>query len=242
MKITKKALVLALCMMLVSVMSIFGTIAYLTDDDSAVNTFTVGKVTLSLDEADVNENGTLASNERVKGNEYHLIPGHTYIKDPTVTMGEDSELAYVRMLVTVENIDQLEAALNEEKYYAAAQDGSKVFLLQDLCLDKDGNNTWASDKWIYEGYDEYTEVVDEEEITNGVYEFRYYKVVNDETAPFEGGKLEPLFGTITVPGEDVDNNEIAKLEDVKITVIAHAIQAPGFATDDLAWDAFDKQN
>lgn len=88
----KKTLLLITSMILVAAISVMGTLAWLTDTDTAVNTFTIGQVDILLDEADVDENGKLLLDdegnplERVKENEYHLIPGQTYIKDPTVTV------------------------------------------------------------------------------------------------------------------------------------------------------------
>ena len=161
-------------------------------------------------------------------------------------MGEVSEISYVRMLVTVKNINQLKEAFKESKYYALDPvTEEKVFLLQALCLDEKGVNTWNNQQWPYEGY---REVVAEDGTVNGVYEFRYYKAVDDKTAPIKDGKLEPLFEKITVPGEDVNNTDIAYLENVEIHVVAHAIQAAGFVDEDgnpdvdAAWDAFNKQN
>ena len=92
MKTAKKAIILAICAVLLVVSTVFATVAFLTDNDTVTNTFTFGKVGITLDEAKVNSDGSVTENaERVKANEYHLIPGHTYTKDPTVTVDADSE-------------------------------------------------------------------------------------------------------------------------------------------------------
>ena len=93
MRTKTKALALALCAVLLVVTTVFVTMAFLTSKDSVKNTFTVGKVTITLDEADVKNDGTYESNKeaRVDTNEYKLIPGHTYIKDPTIHVADDSE-------------------------------------------------------------------------------------------------------------------------------------------------------
>lgn len=230
MKTKSKALLLALCAVLLVAASVLGTMAYLTSQDQVTNTFTVGSVSIKLDEAQVNKDGTYVNghNTRVKTNEYHLLPGHTYYKDPTMTVDAKSEAAYVRMVVTVENIDQLKLALPNSgataKYYGA--DGT--FLLQMLCVDEKGTCTWDKDIWKMQGYTESTDG------KNGVYEFRYKEIVaksDTETV------LPDLFTHITVPGE-IDNTHLACLKDVKIVVNAHAIQADGFDTADKAWDAF----
>ena len=102
MRTKTKALVLALCAVLLVVTTVFVTMAFLTSEDSVQNTFTVGKVEITLDEAKVDSYGNeIANAERVKENEYKLIPGHTYIKDPTIHVSEGSEDCY--LFVTIKN-------------------------------------------------------------------------------------------------------------------------------------------
>ena len=111
MRTKTKALALALCAVLLVVTTVFVTMAYLTSKDSVTNTFTVGQVNITLDEAKVDEYGNpvdeggkqveLASAPRQTGNEYKLIPGHTYTKDPTVNVDSSSEDCY--LFVKIEN-------------------------------------------------------------------------------------------------------------------------------------------
>lgn len=102
MKTKKKALVMALCAVLLVVVSVAATIAFLTSQDSVENTFTVGKVEITLDESDVDEYGlpNLGA-DRVKENEYKLIPSHEYTKDPVVHFAAGSEASW--LFVKVEN-------------------------------------------------------------------------------------------------------------------------------------------
>ena len=103
-----KALLVVACALLLVAASVFGTMAYLTSTDTVTNTFTVGKVAIKLDEAKVNTDGTPVANaERVKANEYKLLPGHTYTKDPVLTVKGGSEDAYVRLLVTINKASAL---------------------------------------------------------------------------------------------------------------------------------------
>lgn len=102
MKKKTKALMLVLCAVLLVTASVLGTMAYLTSTDQVVNTFTVGKVAITLDEAKVDPDGTAVTPaERVKQNAYHLLPGHTYTKDPTVHVQANSEDSFI--FVKVEN-------------------------------------------------------------------------------------------------------------------------------------------
>lgn len=108
MKTARKVLLLVLCAALLVSASVLGTIAYFTDSEAVTNTFTVGKVDIDLDELDV-DNDTQAENDRDKQNDYHLLPGQTYVKDPTVHVIANSEDSYVFVKV-VNEIAAMEAA------------------------------------------------------------------------------------------------------------------------------------
>ena len=105
MKSKKKIVALLLCAVALVVGSVMGTMAWLTSQDEVNNTFTVGNVKITLDEAKVNVDGdpinnnneevALADAPRVTSNTYHLVPGHTYTKDPTVHVDSSSEECYV---------------------------------------------------------------------------------------------------------------------------------------------------
>lgn len=105
----KKKLMMALSLVLVAAMSIGGTVAYLTSTTGLVeNTFTVGDVAITLDEAKVTEMGVKDGDTRVKENTYKLIPGHTYTKDPTIHVVANSEPCYLFVKV-VNGIEGIEA-------------------------------------------------------------------------------------------------------------------------------------
>ena len=103
MKKMYKAMLLVLCAILLVAGSVMGTLAYLQMQTGPVkNTFTAGQVGITLNEAKTNEYGVADTPEvRVTGNEYKLIPGKTYAKDPTITVAEGSEDCWV--LVKLEN-------------------------------------------------------------------------------------------------------------------------------------------
>ena len=50
-----KKRIVAICLCAVLLLGVVGTMAYFTDEDSATNTFTVGKVNILLDEADITD-------------------------------------------------------------------------------------------------------------------------------------------------------------------------------------------
>lgn len=102
MKTRTKALLLTVCAVLLVAATVFTTVAYLKSTDAVTNTFTVGKVAITLDEAKVDEYGdAVTPATRVKANTYKLIPGHSYLKDPTVHFAAGSEASY--LFVKVEN-------------------------------------------------------------------------------------------------------------------------------------------
>ena len=122
MKARSKALLLALCAVLLVAALVLGTMAYLTSQAEVTNTFSVGQVKITMDEAKVDKYGVaLTGTEAGRGNanEYILMPGHTYIKDPTVHVDKVSEDSYI--FVKVENgISALEAAAVEGGYKTIA--------------------------------------------------------------------------------------------------------------------------
>ena len=116
MKTARKALLIVLCAILLIVASVMGTLAYLTDTaDKVTNTFTVGNVSFAetpIDEAVASEYGVADVTARTaEGNEYKLIPGHNYAKDPVIYMSATTEDAW--LFVKIHNgIAPIEAADN----------------------------------------------------------------------------------------------------------------------------------
>ena len=91
-----KTLALAACAILLVVGSVAGTLAYLTDTDEVNNTFTAGKVAITMTESKVDLYGEpVTPATRVQENTYKLIPGRTYTKDPTIYVSANSEECYI---------------------------------------------------------------------------------------------------------------------------------------------------
>lgn len=121
MKKAKKALAMLLCAALLVGGTIAGTVAYLTaKTDPVTNTFTAGNVAITLDEAEI-VNGVETGDRTDEGNSYHLIPGETYKKDPTVHVAANSENSWI--FVKVENgLKNYEAATNTIEAQILAKD------------------------------------------------------------------------------------------------------------------------
>ena len=208
----KKLLIMSVAMVLVCAFAVGMTLAYLTSTDRVVNTFTVGNVQIKLDEAKVNLDGTPVQDaDRVKANSYKLIPGHTYTKDPTVTVLSGSESSYIKMTVTFSKSRELDAI-----FAPTGADLTSIFKGYD------------STNWICKGNTE------DASANTRTYEFWYKETV---AAPTADVALDALFDSITVPGT-ITNAQLATIKDMKITVNAYAIQADGFADADAAWEAY----
>ena len=96
MKTRTKALLLAMCAVLLVVTTVMATLAFLTSQTEVVkNTFTVGNVVITLDEAKVDEDGQATTGPRVKENTYRLYPSKEYDKDPTVHVDDASEDCWI---------------------------------------------------------------------------------------------------------------------------------------------------
>ena len=208
----KKTLTVIIALVLVVVMSVAGTVAYLTSSDTVTNTFTVGNVQIKLDEAKANPDGSLVANaDRVKANSYKLLPGHTYNKDPMVTVLKGSESSYIKMTVTFTKAAELDAIFTPN-----GADMTSIF------------NGYDSANWIYKGNTEDTEN------NTRTYEFWYKEAV---AAPDADVALDALFDSITVPGS-IKNDQLKTIEGMTITVNAYAIQADGFNDAADAWSKY----
>ena len=220
----RKILVSLAALALVAAISIGGTLAYLTSTAKVENTFTVGSVKITLDEAKVTADGKpVEGAARVAENSYKLMPGHTYTKDPTIHVDAASEDCFIRAKVTLTNADKWIAIATK---YA----GNKV---ENIITGTNDNIWWVSQP-----------AVDEENNT-----MTYTFVYKNESHTDELGKRIwtsadskdlVLFNKIAIPG-GLTNDELKGVGSSKITVVAEAIQADGFETEAAAWAAFDAQ-
>ena len=211
MKTAKKAMLMTLCAIILVVATVFGTMAYLTSTDEVNNTFTVGNVAIKLDEAKVNPDGSpVEGAARVKENSYKLLPGHTYNKDPMVTLLAGSEESYVKMTVTVNKAKELDAI-----FAPGGADLTSIF------------GGYDATNWIDKGSTK-------DAGNNRTYVFWYKETVSAGAADVA---LDALFDTITVPST-ITKEQLDTIKGLTITVNAYAIQADGFANADEAWAAF----
>ncbi|MBS6311324.1 MAG: SipW-dependent-type signal peptide-containing protein [Firmicutes bacterium] len=246
---------MSLCAVLLVAASVLGTMAYLTDSKDVKNTFTVGNVAIKLDEAKVDDMGNLVKNQdgtlvnRVTENDYKLLPGHTYVKDPTVTVLKPSVASYVRMKVTFNKASALIAMCTDPDWEEDAPTEIKnawplLYMVNftDKSVKWDGiimDNMFESENMLnntkYCVYDKAADTLT-----------FYYYYTETVAAPAADVKLDTLFDSITVP-QWVTGDQLAKLDGFQITAVAEAIQADGFVdangdpSADAAWTAFAAQ-
>lgn len=220
----KKIFAIVLCVAMLAIAVIGGTMAYFTDTDAQTNTFTAGKVGISLDEAIVAKDAAgnlVATGSRTDETQtlqnYHLFPAMKVTKDPTITVDNDSEDAYIAAVVTItgdiydligvpgyDNIDITKLASGGLMAKASTQvqgwNGlSMVYETEDCVIYQDAdkaNNTWT------------------------LYIFM-------KAAQAANAKVV-LFDTLTIPAA-WDNAEMDKINGMNITVTAYATQTNGFA-------------
>lgn len=222
MKTKSKALLLTLCAVLLVAASVLGTMAYLTSTGEVKNTFTVGQVKITLDEAKVDVNGkafTGDAAERVTENSYKLLPGHSYDKDPTIHVDPSSEDCFIRAKVTINHANAWQALVTK---YAGGN-------LTNIITGFDENIWWVSQP-VATGNDTitYTFVYKNENHTEELSKRIWTKSDSTDLV---------LFKEIKMPG-GLTNEEIAEVANTEITVIAEAIQADGFTSEADAWAAF----
>lgn len=238
-KITAAALVVAL----LAIAVIGGSLAYFTDSKAQTNTFTAGKVAITLDEAKVEKDaaGNLVAKydneqnaERTTENEgqtYKLYPGMTVTKDPTITLAADSEDAYIAAKITIkgEKLWDLYGVWTEgqgEKYWNI--DINKFVSGGLIMTGSTQSYSWNGLSMIFTdtaGNVYYQDAKEDEWV---IYVFlKDVKHADDKIV---------LFETITVDAE-FENEDMAKLNNATVEVKAFAVQTNGFTTN--ATDATD---
>lgn len=223
----KKSLIMLICAVLVLTSAAFGTIAYLTAQEDVTNTFTMGDVDITVDETEVDEDGNpvLDEDDNTKrtdeGNEYRLVPGKFYTKDPTLTIKANSEDCYARLLVTYTNASELDAIF-------PAVDGVKpVYLVKDL-----NTESWVRGE-------------DVADTTANTITFVFTYKNEDSTDIAATGEtdnvLPALFTQIEVPAA-LTGEQLETLEGLEINAKGQAIQAFSFENAADAWAQFESQN
>ena len=244
----RKLLMLAMTICMIAILAVGGTLAYYMDTDELLNTFTAGKVDILLDEEivvkDANQDYVSAGEGRTdETQEYDLHPGQTVLKDPTIWVVGNTDTAngaplsmpaYIAAKIIVTGNSGLAALSNggesdkvlninglvsgglasEEGTYAAGWNGLS-----------DGVHETAS-AFIYQDWGKAAEG-----------KWIIYAFVK---APVNPGEKVVLFEQINV-SKDYQNEEMAILNGMNISVEAYAVQTESFSDNGAGGSADDGQ-
>lgn len=216
----KKKIALLMAAIMLFGATVGGTIAWLTAETTEVkNTFTVGNVKIDLDETDVDDTDADGNvTERDKVNEYHLIPGKTYVKDPVVHVKAGSEDCFLFVEV-VNNLGAAEAEsdIDYERIQKQMIDNNWALLEGNIWYLSDGYGTIIS-----------VDVPSEDDLHYPV--FKEFKVL--ETA---------IGGVSSNANSDSDSSVyLGYYAGKTITIKAYAIQSEGLTNlePDEIWAKF----
>ena len=241
------AALLTFCAIALVVSSVLTTIALLTSSSGVSNVFTVGNISIDMKESKVNSNGKLVDSSgieitnpenavKVDTNSYHLLPGKTYIKDPTIYITSETDKMYL-FVKSANLIRSAEAANYDDKTNAtplSMREQMENYGWVEFIRSGDGTEI----VWVYGTRDEATGFIKPQEVSKSFKQTR--PNVNADDVP--AGEFR-LCDNFTVH-EDVD---VSVYGAAHVTFTAFAIQTTGFegannATNDheltcAAWEA-----
>ena len=240
----KKIVALALVFVMLAVAVTSATLAYLTDKDSAVNTFTVGHVKIQLLEQQRGENGLepfkqgkkllpIVGSAQGEKDQYGMPLAKNYVDKMVTVKNTGSEDAYIRVYIAIpsaldDGYETFNAGLNVVHFNF----GNKV-VEGKVVSTYDTDWTWKHDgKWNYfettiDGvsynvyFADYNTVVKAGEETTRAIDGVYFDKSVNFTTDEQGNLVCEAFGE-TVTGFVWENG-------VKFPVFAVACQAEGFA-------------
>lgn len=205
---TTKKLVIAVVALSLALVAFAGvSLAWLVSQSTTVeNTFSIGKVAITLDEAKVDVYGDKVDNngdsviddkDRVTANTYKIVPGEEYTKDPIVHVAVESEPCYVYVKLVNPLVPIIADTTIE------AQMTANGWSLLDAT-----NGIWV-----------YNTIVDAREEAKNIPVFASFTIKGDE-----------------VSNTDDAVNKISDYENAKILVTAYAVQSANMASAQDAWE------
>lgn len=204
----KKLTAVALIVCMIAIMLVGASLAYFTDEtDVATNTFTAGKVDISLweNEQEVTENFTGLKYDALK-------PGETVEKAVEVQVAENSLDAYIAARIVVTGADLMDLLGVEDQYVDLTGLVSGGFADEEVAYagTYDEPLAWENANYV---------LTQEFDLEKGEYIFTYYVKV----AQAAGAKVK-LFDELTIP-EKWGNEEMAEFDGMSMEITAYAVQA-----------------
>lgn len=231
-KIMRKQTIIICLIIMICTLSIAGSLAYLhKTTDPVVNTFTVGKVSITLDEQEFDD-GKPTGNRGTRGNTYDIIPGEKYVKDPIVHVKANSADCYVRVFITVDNYKAIKTAFLPT--YCS------TFIINP---DSEEKNIFVSrfakhfmdigESWQFASY-----FIDSDKDTCTV-EYRYVNsATEDKVLRSDIDQDIKVFEHFSIPTW-IGYDELDALSDkLTVSIVGNAIQADTFSSAADAWAKF----
>lgn len=230
----KKIMALCVCLCMLAIAIVGGTMAYFTDEQAQTNTFTAGKVDIILYESKVVKDtdstsptfGDLIVEKDANGKamltqkdqSYHLYPAMTVAKDPTIRVEAGSEDAWVAAKVIIKG--DLYPLIG-----VAGCDNIDITQIADGGLmeqDSEQKTNWNGLPLVYETgscviYQDASKAADKT--------WTMYIFVKEAKA---AKSTVTLFTELNIK-DKWNNVEMAKINNMSIKVEAYATQTNGFA-------------
>ena len=223
----RKLMSLALAACMAAILVVGGTLAYFTDSDSAVNTFTVGNVKIDLIEQERDGIGGL---QDFTDNQV-LMPIVGSAQGEKDDLGQPVAKNYIDKIVTVKNTGASDAYVRA--YFAipsALDDGYETynaganvlhFNFGNKLVDNEVVSTMGVEwTWKHDGKWNYFETTIDS-VAYNVYYYYYNKVLPENTT------TDALFDQIVMPADMVNGDAETGLT---LNVVAQAVQAQGAKT------------
>ena len=217
----KKKIVAMCATVAIAALAVGGTVAYFADSEKATNTFTVGNVSINLEEyAKIGGEKVAFSSETA----LPLLPmtdeqGVVMDSNKTIDIVNDgTSPAYVRALVAFEVIDP------DNKFDKTTH--TRVYT----------GNTYANETSKTYGADNYGVFVDTIAIGETTYDVYAYDTCEGEAIPvgYKMESVQAIWLDAALDNEDIKLGENGKFD---VLVVAQGVQADSFETHDEAFAA-----
>ena len=219
-KTIRNAVVLTLAAIILVTGSVLTTMAYLLSSAKVSNVFTIGNVAIEMFESPVTPdgkyntaNGLKPERKTADTNSYRLVPGTTYIKDPTIYIKQGSEpsllFAKIKNQITNLEVDPADETTMTMREQMEANGWIRI--------GKGQQGDWI---YLFTGSD--TPI--EKDITSIDYFNNLVKVV-----PYATKEVEvDLFRTFTLSDNCNLHEDYSQAPSFEVTITAYAIQDTNF--------------
>ena len=230
----KKVLAVALALSTLALILGAGTIAYFTDKETATNTFTLGKVDITLKEYDHNGN-SFASPAKIAPSKDGKASSVTQ-KNAVVAVESDSEDAWVWVEILIPSALYNSKTQNNESNNALHYNQFTTFL--NGYADSTNPNAVTAAAYFTEDHHQWSLMTYIDEVTVGGKTYSRLRTTHKDIV--EAGKSTYIPADGTESGHATAFTEYDG--DWELIVNAYAVQADGFATIDAAIAAYAAQN